>query len=74
MENILNWHVQVQQPRSANNCGIYPPLGSLETTRLLIYTYFTVFTARTESSLTDRRNWRISLLVQINAASLPCTV
>ena len=51
MENILNWHVQVQQPRSANNCGIYPPLGSLETTRLLIYTYFTVFSARTEHLL-----------------------
>ena len=38
-------------PRSATNCGIYPPLGSLETTRLLIYTYFTVFTARTDHLL-----------------------
>ena len=74
MEKHLKLACPGSTPRSGINCGIYPPLGSLETTRLLIYTYFTVFTARTESSLTDRRNWRISLLAQINAASLPCTV
>ena len=51
MENILNWHVQIQHLDQLITVVFTLPLGSLETTRLLIYTYFTVFTARTEHLL-----------------------